>query len=180
MTTDELLIQPLCTEEVEISDGGRTLRIHTSDGAHYEIPAVWLRDQCSCSTCRHPSGQRLYEVVDLPLDTRIWNLPTSTAMRFNLRFAPDGHAGQILVSELVQRANARPRTVTTWDAESADLAWHDFDAVTDDPSELFSFLADCDEFGFSLLRGVPTDEGMVTQRRGPVWFRARDQLRGAL
>ena len=162
MTTDELLIQPPCTVEVEISDGGHALRIHTSDGAHYEIPAVWLRDQCSCSTCRHPSGQRLHEVVDLPLDTRMESAQVD-GDEVHLEFAPDGHAGQILISEIVQRANARARSVTTWDAESADLAWHDFNAVADDPSELFSFLADCDEFGFSLIRGVPTDEGTVTQ-----------------
>ena len=162
VSTGELLIRPLSTEEVDISDGGRTLRIHTSDGARYEIPAVWLRDQCSCSTCRHPSGQRLYEVVDLPLDTYLESAIVE-GDEVQLRFAPDGHAGRVFVSELVQRVNARPRAVTTWDAESSDLGWHDFDAVSDDPSELFSFLADCDEFGFSLLRGVPTDEGMVTR-----------------
>jgi gamma-butyrobetaine dioxygenase len=162
VTTDELLIQPLRTNEAEISDGGRTLRIHASDGAHYEIPAVWLRDQCSCSTCRHPSGQRLFEVADLPLDTRLESAHVD-GDQVQLEFSTDGHRGQTFISEIVLRENARPRTVTTWDAESADLAWHDFDAVIDDPSELFSFLADCDEFGFSLLRGVPADEGMVTR-----------------
>ena len=162
VTTDELVTQPLRAREVEISDGGRTLRIHTSDGARYEIPAVWLRDQCSCSLCRHPSAQRLYEVVDLDLDTRL-DSASVDGDEIRVRFAPDEHAGWMRLSELAARASARPRAVNTWDAESSDLAWHDFDAITDDPSELSSFLADCDEFGFSLLRGVPTEEGMVTR-----------------
>ncbi len=100
--------------------------------------------------------------MDLALDTRL-DTANVDGDGIQLRFMPDGHAGGVLLSEVVARAGARPRATTTWDAESFDLAWHEFDAVTAEPSELFSFLADCDEFGVSLLRGVPPEEGMVTR-----------------
>ena len=29
-----------------------------SDGTTSFWPAIWLRDQCACPQCRHPSGQR--------------------------------------------------------------------------------------------------------------------------
>ncbi|MGC2485025.1 MAG: gamma-butyrobetaine hydroxylase-like domain-containing protein [Acidimicrobiales bacterium] len=124
------------------------LHVETGDGTRYEVPAVWLRDQCSCSQCRHPSGQRLYEVVDLALDPRV-NFASVDGDEIQLRFAPHGHTGRLLLSELIERARAGPKPVTTWDAELSDLAWHDFDAVCDDHSERLSFLTDCEEFGFS-------------------------------
>ncbi len=42
-----------------------------SDGTTSFWPAIWLRDQCPCAQCRHPSGQRLFEIVDLPEQPQI-------------------------------------------------------------------------------------------------------------
>ena len=42
-----------------------------SDGTTSFWPAIWLRDQCPCALCRHPSGQRLFEIGELPEHPRV-------------------------------------------------------------------------------------------------------------
>ena len=49
-----------------------------SDGTTSFWPAIWLRDQCACPQCRHPSGQRLFEIVDLPEQPQIERIAMQT------------------------------------------------------------------------------------------------------
>src|SRR5262245_66080584 len=50
--------------QTEPENGG--LAATWSDGTTSYWPGSWLGDQCACPECRHPSGQRLFEIGDLP------------------------------------------------------------------------------------------------------------------
>src|SRR5712691_9580615 len=74
--------------------------------------ALWLRDNCPCSECRHESGQRLLDTRSLPDDLAIVAVEGGT-----VSFS-DGHVSPFDPDWL--RANAGeapPRTRRLWGAE---------------------------------------------------------------
>ena len=77
--------------EARIEDEGRALRLRWADGAAARFHAVWLRDNCQDPQSRHPgSGQRLFDILDLPDDIRIAST-TPIGEELEVGFAPDGH-----------------------------------------------------------------------------------------
>jgi gamma-butyrobetaine dioxygenase len=55
------------------------------------LPAVWLRANCPCGTCRDPgSGQRLVTITDLPADVTVADVRAPGAV-VEVVFGPDGH-----------------------------------------------------------------------------------------
>jgi hypothetical protein len=54
-----------------LSADGSTLRVDWADGHHSTFHAVWLRDNCPCTECRHLSGQRLLDSVAIPDDVAV-------------------------------------------------------------------------------------------------------------
>src|SRR5205085_1710789 len=51
-------------ESLEVDGAG--LRIDWADGHRSVFHALWLRDNCPCPECRHPSGQRLLDTRSIP------------------------------------------------------------------------------------------------------------------
>src|SRR4029434_4316165 len=62
-----------------------------SDGTTSFWPAIWLRDQCPCAECRHPSGQRLFEIVDLPERPQVERVATQADYTVRVVWKDDGH-----------------------------------------------------------------------------------------
>jgi gamma-butyrobetaine dioxygenase len=55
------------------------------------LPAVWLRANCPCGSCRDPrSGQRLVTITSLPADVTVTGVRVSGAA-VEVVFGPDGH-----------------------------------------------------------------------------------------
>jgi gamma-butyrobetaine dioxygenase len=130
------------------------------------FPAVWLRDNCGCPTCRDPlSGQKLFGVEDLPPDLTVESARQSDGV-ITVHFGPDGHRSVFELDWLLARPDVDPRT------EDAKILWSAADAA---PAQALGSWTrfGCDEFhrkqclravlrtGFVLLRDVPVREGAV-------------------
>jgi gamma-butyrobetaine hydroxylase len=129
----------------------------TIEGARFH--ALWLRDNCPCSECRHESGQRLLDTRSLPDDLAIVAVDG-----FTVSFS-DGHVSRFEADWL--RANAgeapsRPRRL--WGAEIQDgLPIGQYEDVAAGGAALRDWLAAVDELGFAILTGGPTEPGTVTR-----------------
>lgn len=127
-------------------------------------PAIWLRDQCACVECRHPSGQRLFEIGDLPERPEIKSatlLPDGT-----VRIAwAEGHASTYSTAFLsAHDLKARPAsTIKLWGADLSKVPEGDWPKVTGDPVSELAWLEAYHAHGFALLRDVPAKPGMVAE-----------------
>src|SRR5437763_12050693 len=129
----------------------------TIEGVRFH--ALWLRDNCPCSECRHESGQRLLDTRSLPDDLAIVAVEGRT-----VSFS-DGHVSSFDAGWL--RANAgeaQPRPRTLWGAElQEELPVARYDDVAVGGPALRDWLAAVDELGFAILTGGPTEPGTVTR-----------------
>src|SRR2546423_10690562 len=93
----------------------------TIEGARFH--ALWLRDNCPCSECRHESGQRLLDTRWLPDDLAIVAVEGRT-----VTFS-DGHMSNFDADWLRANAGEAPaRTRRLWGAEiqgELPVAHHD-------------------------------------------------------
>jgi [2-(trimethylamino)ethyl]phosphonate dioxygenase len=152
-------------EHLEI-DGSR-LRIEWGDGHTSAFHAVWLRDNCSCPDCRHPSGQRLLDTRAVPDTVAIADARASDGV-VAATFA-DGHESSWDAAWL--RANCYCGEEPTgrgrrrlWGAEiQADLPVHRYDDVAAGGAALRGWLEAVDALGFAILTGGPTEPGTVTR-----------------
>lgn len=128
--------------------------------------ALWLRDNCACPDCRHPSGQRLLDTR--ALDDRVTLVHARTENGGVAIAFGDGHEG--LLDSTWLRAHCycgddEPdrRTRRLWDATLAPLPSLAYDEVVSSPDALRRWLGFVDELGFAILTDGPTDEGTVTR-----------------
>ena len=56
---------------MELTAHQREVSIAWRDGSRSRFHALWLRDNCQCSECRHENGQRLLDTPRLPLDVAL-------------------------------------------------------------------------------------------------------------
>ena len=136
-----------------------------SDGTTSFWPAIWLRDQCACSQCRHPSGQRLFEIGDLPEHPRIERVTTQGDGSVRVAWT-EGHvsiypAAFLYEHNLKTRRAAAP--ITLWGADLAALPEGDWAAIARDPAAELAWLEAYHRYGFGLLRNVPARPGMVAE-----------------
>jgi gamma-butyrobetaine dioxygenase len=123
-------------------------------------PAVWLRDNCPCPECRHPSGQRLLDSVSIPSDLSV---VSATHRDGGLEVAfTDGHVSTFDDGWLAEKPERR--RVRLWDVSIAgELPAERFDEVAAGGAALRRWLAAVDEHGFALLTDGPTEPGTVTR-----------------
>ncbi|HEY2549267.1 MAG TPA: TauD/TfdA family dioxygenase [Streptosporangiaceae bacterium] len=57
----------------------------------YQLPPIWLRDNCHCAACRdRGTGERLFSITDLPAEVTISSVRRAGG-RLEVVFGPDGH-----------------------------------------------------------------------------------------
>ena len=140
------------------------LRVCWADGRASSFHAVWLRDNCPCPECRHPSGQRLVDSTAIPDGI---SLASARALDGAVEAVfDDGHVSTFDGEWLRAVANARgsePQSrARLWDADIAsELPVERFDDVVAGGEPLRRWLAAVDALGFAILRGGPTDPGTV-------------------
>lgn len=145
---------------------GPTLRIDWADGRTTTFHAVWLRDNCPCPECRHPSGQRLLDSVAIPDDVAVASAYARDGVVETI-FA-DGHSARFDAAWLRDYGGAgdepaRARRLL-WDASIArELPEERFADVVRGGEPLRRWLAAVDELGFAILRGGPAEPGTVTR-----------------
>jgi gamma-butyrobetaine dioxygenase len=137
--------------------------VRFADGSQAEFAAAWLRDNCPCAECLHPSGQRLLEIGRVPAPILTSHLAVEDGALV-VEFAPDGHVGRF-DGTLLREAAAGPAAtaIAVWDAALAPLPWHRYADVAAGGAGLRAWLSDAARFGFALLEGVPARDGAVTE-----------------
>jgi gamma-butyrobetaine dioxygenase len=124
--------------------------------------AVWLRDNCPCVECRHPSGQRLLDSVAIPDDLELADVERVDGS-FVVRFT-DGHVSRFPVDWLRAQEQVPTRRLELWGAELANaLPVERFDDVGAGGEPLRRWLSALDRLGFAVLLGGPTEPGTVTR-----------------
>jgi gamma-butyrobetaine dioxygenase len=149
-----------------ISSQGKSLAIFWADGGRSTWPAIWLRDQCRCGQCRHPSGQRLFEIGDLPEHPEIGAATLGDgAIRLAWR---DGHASEfdtawLAAHDLSEEARAaRARQPRRWGKEIGNAQPEgDWPTIARDAAAELRWLEAYHAHGFGLLRNVPVQPGQV-------------------
>jgi gamma-butyrobetaine dioxygenase len=155
--------------DVDLTVRDEGLDLQWGPGHRSAFHAVWLRDNCPCSACRHPAtGQRLLETAMLPDDVR---LAGGRVAPEGIRVAwSDGHASVFDPAWLrahcycdADRAAALPRG-RSWRAEGRPgLPEARHAEVVADDAALRDWLHAIASYGVALLRGVPTAPGEVTR-----------------
>jgi gamma-butyrobetaine dioxygenase len=133
-----------------------------SDPFHY----IWLRDNCPCPNCLHPSGQRLVDVLHLPEDVAPRKVTLDEARALLIRWEPDGHESRYAADWLRRHAygRARPRhRRVLWDATLKPLPEADWTTISVDRKAERRWLEGLLAHGFALLHGVPASPGMVAE-----------------
>jgi gamma-butyrobetaine dioxygenase len=135
------------------------------------FPAVWLRDNCRCPSCRDDrSGQKLFGIIDLSPDVAVRRVER-TDTTVTVWFAPDDHRSEFDAAWL--DAQLRPgdgdgRTEADkqlWAARdlTARVPSAEWPAYLGDDSERLRALRAVQTLGFVILRSTPIEAGTVLQ-----------------
>ncbi len=136
-----------------------------SEVFHY----VWLRDNCPCPRCLHPSGQRLVDILDLSPDAAPRTMTLDQAGALLIRWDPDGHESRYPSDWLQGHAYSaeararRRRKPVLWDARLKPLPEAVWPTVWREPEAERRWLQSLFDYGFALLHGVPARPGMVAK-----------------
>jgi gamma-butyrobetaine dioxygenase len=147
----------------EPENGG--LAITWSDATTRFWPAIWLRDQCACPICRHPSGQRLFEIGDLPERPQVERATVRSDGSVSVVWKDEAHASTYSAGFLHEHSltPGHAASKTLWDGGLAKLPEGDWRAVATDPAAELTWLEAYHAHGFALLRNVPVKSGMVAE-----------------
>ncbi|HEX4225939.1 MAG TPA: TauD/TfdA family dioxygenase [Pseudonocardiaceae bacterium] len=129
------------------------------------VPAIWLRDNCSCGRCRHANGQKLHGVNDLGTDLRVAEI-NEVGDEIRIRFDGDPHEAVFdrawLTHWWSEDGDGDGRTEEakrTWSVADLPVV-PEYDWSSYQVNRLDALQAVL-RTGFVLLRGVPTDDGAV-------------------
>ncbi len=125
------------------------------------VSSAWLRTQCACSLCLHPSGQRLLDPATISTDLQAVRCEQREDS-LHVWWTPDDHESVYSTKSLLV-SPASP-VVERWDRSTVTAppaATHQ--AIASDTDALLAWLREVDHFGFGLLRGVPIIDGEVTR-----------------
>ncbi|WP_405019689.1 TauD/TfdA family dioxygenase [Kitasatospora sp. NBC_00070] len=131
------------------------------------LSPYWLRDNCPCTDCRDPrTGQKLFQITDLPADLTI--AASAEADGVLAVEWSDGHASRYPLDFLAEQEQPGDDGRTEqgkplWAAAdfATGLPEADWSTYLAEPAERAAVLGSVRQFGFALLRGVPTVERQV-------------------
>ncbi len=150
---------------------GGVLFLRWAAGGGREFHPLWLRDNCPCEKCRHPNGQKLTNITDLPADVRISSAESDGNGGVCVVFAPENHEAHFDGEWLRGfAAAAAPPPQTLWDDSQpsvADIA-REYESVAGGGKMLAEWLELIVRYGCAVLRGAPAREGEVC--RVAEWF----------
>lgn len=156
---------------VNLSDNGRVLNTHWTDGSILRFHAFWLRDNALDEQTRSSeNGQRLITLSDIPPDTLI-----DTAAAYNNRvrilFSPEQKTvefpAQWLLDNRYDRATENKTgwisgLIETWDGTFQDkLPLGSYRAMHKGSSNLKQWLQSIRRFGFAKLDDGPIESGAL-------------------
>ena len=165
-----------------LSHDGRILQVSWDDGRVSHLPAIWLRDNCACVSCRHPATmERLFKFIDHagPIEIASANIggDSNLTVQFG-RNAASSHTSCYDAAWLRHHglnSDARPvadraiRLLSAADLKTIPAFRHA--EVMRDPGALIRWLESLLSTGVTLVEGVPAELGAVrrlAERVGPL------------
>ena len=132
--------------------------------AGHRFHYLWLRDNCQCGQCLHPSGQRLHETWQLDPDAR----PRTVELGERALYVEwqDGHRSSYSAEFLDRHAYDAPAPrgtgPTLWDGtlDPADLTFGYQDVAGSDRARL-RWLQAVRDYGLAFLSEVPAEPGTI-------------------
>lgn len=152
-----------------VTPGKGKLTIDWQGGGSENFHYVWLRDNCPCPRCLHPSGQRLVDILGLPPDAAPRKVTLDEAGELLIRWDPDGHESRYPADWLQRHAYGddaraqRRRKPVLWDARLRPPQAAGWPAVSREREAERRWLQSLLDYGFALLRNVPARPGMVAE-----------------
>lgn len=149
------------------------------DGKTSRLDAFWLRDHCQMPECRDPvSGQRLFDVSELPAAVSIAAAERIDNRRISITFSPETHESIFHLGWLRRNCYC-VNEVTDDRSESSKTLWSratfpeslprvDHGSFVGDGK--LQALQDFSDFGFVLLFDVPCQPGKVLDVIGEFGF----------
>ncbi|MGO9784216.1 MAG: TauD/TfdA family dioxygenase [Streptosporangiaceae bacterium] len=149
------------------------LEIAGPDGSVLRFPAVWLRDNCPCPSCRDPrTGQKLFGIRDLPDRTAV-SVIGETEDLITVAFSPGGHRSSFprrwLAEHSLGAVTGDPRTEDAkrlWPETALEASRTGWGRFRDDPACRAAALRAVLRDGFTLIEGVPVRAGLVAEVAG--------------
>lgn len=144
-----------------------SFRLSWNEGEHDEFPFIWLRDNCLCPECRHAEAwERTVDTVELDVDIR----PATFDFDGGLTVAwEDGHRSAFSGDWLRSYAPGKGLIDSTgpvlWTGNSIrnDYPQIDLAEIEAGDAGLLRWLRLVRDYGFALIRGVPTHVGAVVE-----------------
>lgn len=130
---------------------------------------LWLRDNCPCLECRHPSGQRLHETWQLNADITAESVKiTDDGLEISWAY-PDAHQSTYSRDFLMKHSyddstsdNGKESTAVQWGSELSNaLPTFDYNRVIVDDKEKGKWLNAVVDYGVAKLTNVPTQPGTI-------------------
>jgi gamma-butyrobetaine dioxygenase len=138
------------------------------DGGRSTFHHLWLRDNCLCPSCRHPSvPERLVDTLSIADEIAPEAVGVSAIGGLDVTWAGDGHRSTFAAGWLDEHAyDDGPRfeapARTLWsDGAAAPPPEVAYAAVMDSDAGLREWLRQLERFGISFVRGAPTTPGTV-------------------
>lgn len=149
---------------ISVTDDSLTLEWGT--GIESLFHAIWLRDNARGPDARHPDNdQRLFDISELPDDVTISGAKLNDVGDLNVTFGPDGYQSTYTAQWLADYAydsSEEPAYKRMWDtAISGEVPKANYAEISSDDAARARWLRQVDKIGFSILEGVPCEEGMV-------------------
>ena len=153
-------------------DCAQWYRVSIDNGYEGTYPYVWLRDNCRCSECYHPSSwQRAFQLADLDPNVR----PLAETLIDDGRVLritwPDQHCSDFDALWLNrQRFSNMERDVVsnpqlqTWGAElNGNIPTFGFKKIVQEDEELYNWLSILNTKGLAIVNNAPAEKGAVRQ-----------------
>ncbi|MBS0364630.1 MAG: TauD/TfdA family dioxygenase [Proteobacteria bacterium] len=154
-----------------VSSVPERLTVEWSDGGRSEYPSLWLRDNLAQDRDAH-SGQRLVDIVDLPLQPRIRSAAHDNGgvrIDWEDEPAPATFSSRWLAAHAAGRGAPPPQLqVREWLMGAGltarrDFAWGQPAVLAADPSQRLAWLTRLLQDGLAFLEGVPPREGAILE-----------------
>jgi gamma-butyrobetaine dioxygenase len=150
------------------SQDAECVTLEWADGRSSRFHHIWLRD--NCPTARHAVvGERTLDPVSIPLEIQPQTVNLNSDGILQITWANDGHQSDYDTGWLYDNAyemearEARHKKPTLWATDTlADfLPEVQYDDVMSGDEGLLKWLRLLNEYGFAIVRNVPTEREMV-------------------
>ncbi len=153
---------------VELDHTSRFCRLQTNEeGLLGTYPYVWLRDNCRCTKCLHPTGERLTHLVELDPDIVPEKAEIIDDQAVKITW-PDGHLSLFPIpwleenqfSKMVDPISTPIRKL--WGKEFQDkIPKFSYTDIKNNDKFLYDWLEVLQVYGMALIQGAPLEEAVV-------------------